>query len=146
MTPDGAQNGCRTSDAVGLALLEKGCTKAATFADLRLDPLVFDSDVSRRGQFDGFFLARDAGAENYVAPKAPEANEWARRYNGPGRVIPGIHLPKNTQCGIVAAGPLMKIAKPGQPPQPRFEAVVICDQVIDRKTACSALQLTECPP
>lgn len=123
----------------GIALLEQAGSQAPVLTDLDLDPLVFDPDARRRGAFGGFFLADDSGAENYLVPNAPEGAEWARRYNGPGRDIPGVHLPASLRFALVAAGPLMKTAKPGQDPQFRFEAAVFCDQVIDRRTGRYAM-------
>lgn len=123
----------------GIALLEQAGSQAPVLTDLELDPLVFDPDVRRRGAFGGFFLADDSGAENYLVPNAPAGAGWSRRYNGPSRDIPGVHLPPSMRFALVAAGPLMKTAKAGRDPQFRFEAVVFCDQVINRRTGRYAM-------
>ena len=140
MIVTGAQkNRAGGSRSPGVAMLAEAGTREAMLTDIDLDPLVFDPDAQRRGQFGGFFLANDAGAEKYEVPRAPRGAEWARRYNGPGKVIPGTHLPRLVRFAIVAAGPLMKISKAGRAPQFRFEAIVFCDQVIDRQTSKFAM-------
>src|SRR5581483_2958608 len=123
----------------GVALLAQTGSQQATLTDLPFDPLVFDPDVRRRGEFGGFFLADDAGAGKYIVQNAPEGAEWRRRFISPGRSIKGIHLPRNLRFALVAAGPLMKTGKPGQDLQFRFEAVVFCDRVIDRGSGELAL-------
>ena len=123
----------------GVALLAQTGGDQPILTDLPLDPLVFDPDVRRRGEFGGFFLANDAGAGKYLVQNAPEGAEWRRRLISPGRSIEGIHLPKTLRFALVAAGPLMKTGKPGQDLQFRFEAVVFCDRVIDRESGELAL-------
>jgi hypothetical protein len=127
------------ASATRTAMLGRAGTQAPALADLALDPLVFDPDVDRRGAYGGFFLAKDSGADNYAVPDAPGGPQWTLRYNGRGIKIPRIHLPLSVRFAIVATGPLMQTAKAGRDLQYRFEAVVFCDQVIDRRTNKYAL-------
>jgi hypothetical protein len=121
-----------------LALLEAADPDIPWLPDLKLDPLVFDIDSSRVGEYGGFFIADDAGAARYLIPNAPGGDEWKKRMTGQSHVS-GLHLPRRVRFALVAAGPLLWLAGLGQKAHYRFDAVAFCSEVLDLQSGFPAL-------
>lgn len=121
------------------AMLELADPDVPLLPELALDALVFDIDAARGGRFGGFFMADDAGAGRYLFPNAPAGDEWRSRVSASGRLISGFHLPRDVRFALVAAGPLMWLAGLGAKAHYRFEAVVFCNEVLDKESKEPAL-------